>query len=333
MRRICVAAIALVAMMAGTAWARSIVMIDKRQSTGVGYPIETTNQVKLPDGKVAQLITCCGLARDDSAIYTVRDADGYTIVDHKFAGGRFVLTGEGRLIWVQKSGPSLTITFHDVLLRVIKQINLVDVRSLVFGDKGSVAALIKLADGPVLRIYDSEGQNRWELKNPPLGSVFLLPKETHVAVAADKKLSVYPLRGGEPQTLDAGGTIQLIGSDAAQTTLIVSVDLPTGPEVWALDQASLAPKWKHPLTDTVDSHCRSVVADLSRTLPIHRVIALLLRCPSERRAYYAVQFLTEDGQLLGQEKLGERVETTFFEVKSNIAIVSDGFLYNFAVKD
>jgi hypothetical protein len=321
------------ALCAGAAAARSVQMIEKRQAANAGLPLESSRQVKLPDGRVAQLVTCCGLNQDDSALYTVRDKDGYTIVDHKFSSGRYYLSDEGRLISVQKTGPSFTLTFQDTLLKIIKQLNMVNVHSLVIGDKGSVAVLTGPAEGAWLRIYGPEGQVRWELKNAPAGALSMLPKETHVAVTAGGKLTLYPLAGGEPLTLDAGGAVQLIGVDPVQGALFVSVDLPGGGEVWSLDQATFTPRWKHRLADTPAGHCQSMVVELSRYLPSQHLIALLLRCPGERQMFYVARFLSDAGETIGQEKLGRRIETSFHEMGNKIAILSDGFLYTFAVHD
>jgi hypothetical protein len=326
-------AIVLVLLLSGAAVARSVVMVEKRQALGGSSASEATKTVKLADGKVVQLVTCCGLNQDDSAIYTVRDADGYTLVDRRFPNGRFFLSPEGRLISVLKSGPAYTLTFHDYLLKVIRQMNLVSVQSITVGENGSVAVLTKQPDGALLRVFDSEGQSRWELKNAPLGAVFFLPQESRLALTADRKLSLFPLAGGNPRTMEAPGPVQFIGADAARKLIFLAVDLREGGEVWALDDDALTAKWKHRLADAPAGHCQSMVVDLSRYLSDRRLIALLLRCPGERQMFYVARFLNDEGQMLGQEKLGRRVETSFYEVKNTVAILSDGFVYSFAVRD
>jgi hypothetical protein len=326
-------ALGLCVCLTGLAAAGSVVMVEKRQSTGVGYPLETTRAVKLPSGQIAQLVTCCGLNQDDSAIYTLRDTDGYTLVDRKFTSGRFFLSPEGRIISVQKNGPAFTITFQDHQLRVIKQINLVNVHSLAPGERGSIAVQIKQAESTVLRIYDSGGQVRWETGNRPPGTLFFLPNETHLAFTDERRLSLFPLPEGSVQSFEAPGRVQFIGAEPAKKLVFLAMDLSSGPEVWALDQASLTPKWKHRLVDTPAGHCQNMVVDLSRYIPTHKVIALILRCQGERQAFHVVRFLTDAGQMIGQEKLGRRIETTFYEVKNTIAIVSDGYVYSFAVRE
>lgn len=323
----------LILVLSGVGLARSIVLIEKRQSIGVPYPIEDTKVVKLADGSVAQLITCCGLNQDDSATFTVRDGDGYTLVNHKFTNGRFFLSPEGRVIAVQKVGPSFTITFHDSRLKVIKQLNLVDVTTLTAGDKGSIAVLLRQSAGMMLRVYDSAGESRWELKDVRGGSLYFMPNEAQLAMLDGKSLALYKYGSNQPRVYEAKGAVQYVGFDSEKNRLFLAVASAAGPEIQAVNPETLDPIWKQTLGQMAAGHCQNMMVDFSRYVVSQNLIALLLRCSGERNSFYVARFLGADGQVIGQEKLGRRIDAGFYEVKNNLAIVSDGYTYTFSVRD
>jgi len=156
------AVLIVLTLLAGSAYGVTVVLVEKRQAAGEGYPLESTTSVKLADGNMAQLITCCGVNRDDSAIYTVRDNAGYTVVNRKFYSGRVYLTANGRLINFAQKGSGLEVTFYNHLLTVIREVNLIGVHSAAVGEKGSVAVLLKRKEGNTLRVLNDQGETVWE---------------------------------------------------------------------------------------------------------------------------------------------------------------------------
>lgn len=325
--------LSLILITAGVGLARSVVLIEKRQSIGVSYPIEDTKVVKLADGSVAQLVTCCGLNQDDSATFTVRDGDGYTLVDHKFSNGRFFLSPEGRVVAIQKIGPSFTVTFHDSRLKVIKQLNLVNVNTLAAGDRGSIAVLLRQGSSMLLRVFDSGGESRWEVKDLHGGNLYFLPGEAQLAVTDGKLLSLYSYGSDKPRVLDAKAAVQYVGIDPGQNRLFLAVAAEAGPEIWAINPATLEPVWKQTLGQIAAGHCQNMMVEFSRYVSSQNIVALLLRCSGDRNSFYVARFLNTDGQVIGQEKLGRRIDAGFYEVKNNLAIVSDGFTYTFSIRD
>jgi hypothetical protein len=313
--------------------AAEVIMVEKRQATGNGYPVESTQKITLADGQDVKLVTCCGLNQDDSALYTVRDRDGYTLVDRKFTSGRYFLSPNGRLVSVQKKGLAFTVTFSDHLLNAIKEINLVAVQNLTVGDQGSVAALVQRGDKRLLRLYDNEGNQRWELKDAPAGSLYFLPGEKYLALTAGEVLFLHSADGENVRNLKTDGPVRFIGADAAIKTLFVVVDGSAGPAIEAYDLGDFTRRWQHAIPSTPAGHCRDMEVELARFVSGPQVIAVLLRCPGERRVFYVARFLGMDGNVLGQKRLGRRIDASFYEVGSTFAIVSEGFVYSFAKRD
>ncbi|MDP8224427.1 MAG: hypothetical protein P9L99_13775 [Candidatus Lernaella stagnicola] len=313
-----------------TALAAKVVMVEKRQAVGVGYPLESSRRMELPDGQVVQLVTCCGLNQDDSALYTVRDRDGYTLVDRKFTSGRYFLGPKGRVIAVQKTGPSFTVTFSDHLLHVIKEIKLVDVQNLTVGDRGSVAVLARTSEGSVLRVYDAAGERRWQAQDAPEGSLYFLPQEKLLIVTAGDTLYLHAPDGENVKTFKTGGPVRYIGADRGAGLMFLLVNRKEGAQVQAIDLKSYEERWAHHVADQPAGHCGEMEVELSRYVQGAGVVGLLLRCPGDRVHFYVARFLDKDGKMVGQQKLGRRIDASFFEIGTTFAIVSDGFVYTFA---
>jgi len=326
-------ALVIVVLAVQSAYALSVMLVEKRQAAGEGYPNESTVTVKLPDGNVAQLVTCCGVDRDDSAIYTVRDSAGYTVVDHKFTGGRVYLAQNGSLISFRKNGDAgLVITFYNHLLSELRSVNLIGVYSAVAGDQGSVAVLQKRATGNILRVYNHEGNQRWEHGGVSLGKLYMLPNELFLLLPAADGLYQFTVQKGEQKKLSSNGAVQFIGADPARKLLFVSLADPAGQQVAAVDQDTLQIRWTHKVNDFPAGHCQKMEVGASRYLHKHGILAVLLRCPGRVRIFYVARFLNLEGELLDQHKLGNRVDVGFYELQDKIAIVSDGYLYSFAVR-
>lgn len=332
MRRVLLSLL-IVVFTATTALAAQVVMIEKRQATRSSNPVESTQQIAMADGQVVKLVTCCGLNQDDSALFTVRDRDGYTLVDHKFTSGRFFLTPKGRLIAIQKTGPSFTVTFRDHLLNVIKTINLVNVQNLAAGDQGSVAVLAGLPEKTTLRVFDANGESQWEAQDAPRGSLFFLPDEAHLVLAASEMLYVHGPRGSDVRTIKAEGPVRFIGAQGAAKLMYVTVEEKGGTEVRAYGVDDLQQKWAHRIADVPAGHCKNLTVEFARFVETPQVIGLVLRCPGERSQFFVARFLDTSGQVVGQHKLGRRIDAAFYEIGRTFALVSDGFVYTFAKRD
>jgi len=326
------AVLIVLTLLVGSAYGVSVVLVEKRQAGGEGYPLESTTSVKLADGNMAQLITCCGVNRDDSAIYTVRDNAGYTVVNRKFYSGRVYLTTNGRLINFAQKGSGLEVTFYNHLLTVIREVNLVGVHSAAVGEKGSVAVLLKRKEGNTLRVLNDQGETIWEKAVTNLGNLFVLPPADTVAMPAADGLYLFTGANGELRIVPTKGLAKIVGHDERRQRLFLSIAEESGPAIIGLDLQTMEFGWSHAVNDLPAGHCRKMEVNSSRYLPKHRILALLLSCPGQRRMFYVARFLDGDGTVLLQQKLGSRVDASFYEIGDKVAISSDGYIYSFAVR-
>jgi len=314
-------------------FAGEVVLVEKRQSAGLSDPLEQTHTVKLTDGRVAKLVTCCGIDQDDSALYTMRDADGYTLVDQRFADGRYFLTPQAQLIAIQKTGLSYTVTFHDTLLKIVNTVNLAGVQSLTTGENGSVAVLTRRPEGTVLHVYDDGGRLQWEKTGVPAGSLSFLPGESHVALTADRTLYLFTHGEESARKLTFAGKVAFVGADASTNALFLTTSEPAGGEIVAMTRDAFTERWRHRVADTPVGGCGSYAVDLAQYLSGPELVVLLLKCRGAKHFFYVVRFLDRDGKVVGQERLGRRVTPRFYEIQNTVAIVSDDFIYSFAVRD
>lgn len=313
--------------------AGEVVLVEKRQSAGMSDPLEQTHSVKLSDGRVAKLVTCCGIDQDDSALYTMRDADGYTLVDQRFTGGKYFLTPQAQLIAIHKTGPAFTVTFHDALLKIVNTINLAGVYSLANGENGSIAVLIQRPEGAVLRVYDDGGQMQWEKQNMPVGSLAFLPGESHVALNSGNKLLLLTPGETAAKELVFTGQVAFVGADPRSNTFFLTTSEPAGGEIVALAHDTFAERWRHRVAETPVGGCTGYAVDVAQYLSGPELVVLLLKCRGARHFFYVVRFLDRDGKVVGQERLGRRVTPRFYEIQNTVAIISDDFIYSFAVRN
>ena len=315
------------------AFALSVVMVEKRQAAGESYPLEATTTVKLPDGAEAQLVTCCGLAHDDSATYTVRDRAGYTVVSRKFTGGRQFLTNNGRLISFESSSEAaLEITFFDSRLNVIRRLNLIGVYSAIAGEMGSVAVLQKRAEGNIVRLYNFNGESAWERTGPYSGKLYFASSEAYVVLPVSDGMYFFKSADGEVKTFKTRGAVQYIGGESGRNLIFVSLADPAGDIVGAFDLGTFNFRWQHKVDETSAGHCQRMQVGPSYFSRKHGILAILLRCPGQANMFYVARFLSGDGEVLYQHKLGGHVDVGFYELNNKIVIISDGFVYNFAVQ-
>jgi hypothetical protein len=316
-----------------TAFALSVIMVEKRQAAGESYPLETTTTVRLPDGSEAQLVSCCGLAHNDSATYTVRDPAGYTVVSQKFVGGRQFLANDGHLISFDNSGESgLEIAFYDWRLNVIRRLNLVGVATATAGEMGSVVVLQKRAEGNIVRLYNASGESVWERTGSYNGKLYFVSGEAYVFLPTTDGLCFFKTANGEVRAIKTRGAVQFIGAESNRNLVFVSVADPAGEIVAAFDLATFTFRWQHKVDETTAGHCQHMQIGPSRYSRKHSILAVLLRCPGQANMFFVARFLSGDGQVLYQHKLGGRVDVGFYELNNKIVIISEGFVYNFAVQ-